>query len=134
MKQVIQYTTFSVLIESATKRVMKLLTANSVLEKSTLVSIRTRRYTATKRSIQGETLANDACFDAAFLTFKAGQVEVVEKIPLAHIEAASTAHPAEGFQLNYENVDWNTSQVEVATGVTLDTGKVFEFTIGFIPK
>ena len=113
---------------------MKLLTSNSVLETSTLVSIRTRRNTASRRSIQGETIANDANFDAAFITLKQKGNEVVEKLPLSHIEAATTANPSEGFQVNYGNIDWNTSMLEIAAGVALDVGKVIEFTIGFIPN
>lgn len=100
---------------------------NSPLTNVTLCTLRTRRASATMRSLQGKQIANNANFDAAFLVLKIKQTETV-KIPLWHIEQASLQSPATGYPIFLSDVDFAQSFVEVQQGVTLDTGNVFELT------
>jgi hypothetical protein len=125
----IRYYTFTVVVESS--RVMKLIASNSVLNGAVIVSFRTRRASASRRSLLNEAIVNDNNFNAAFLVLKKGQENVYEYLPLEHIEKATNEMPHLGFPVNLSNVNWDTSSLEVAEGVTLDTGNVFEFTVGF---
>lgn len=121
--------TFTVRVESA--RRIKITAWNSVLDKAVVKTIKTRRYKATRRTLQGDTIVNDANFESALLTLKVGTEDVVEQVPVELIEQATAAFPGKGYELNYAGIDWNTSYVEIPEGVTLNTGAVFEFTVVF---
>ncbi len=124
----VRQTTFTT--EVGTTRTMKLLTSNTVLKGATILNIRTRRFGANRKSLQGKTIVNDANFESAILLFKVGS-EIMVEIPVEHIETASKISPETGFPINIGEIDWNTSSVEVGEGIALDTGKVFEFTIEY---
>jgi hypothetical protein len=125
----IRYYTFTVKVEAS--RIMKLIAVNSILDNAVIVSLRTRRASATRRSLLGDQIVNNANFDAAFLNLKKGQEDVFEKVPLEVIEKATDQQTSEGFPVDLEKIDWNTSYLEVAEGVALNTGNVFEITVAF---
>lgn len=126
-------TTIAVAIGS--DRIMKLFLAETIAKDAVIHSIRTRRFGANRKTLQGKTLPNDANFDAAFLTLKKQQEDVIEQLPFGHIEAATTTSPEYGYPIQLSAIDWNTSYVEIAEGVALDTGKYFELTILYsLPK
>ena len=129
-EQALRHHTFTVPIAAA--RQIKLLAANTVLDGSVITAIRTRRYAATRRTLLGKSIANDTCFNATTLVLKKGSDVLMDNVSMEHIEQASlAASGAGGFSVKYLDIDWNTSYVEVAEGVTLDTGAVFEFTLSF---
>lgn len=123
--------TFVVNVNDVNKRNYKLLATNTVLADAEIVAIRTRRAGANRKSLGGLAIVNDANFEAAFLSLKVGTNEVYEKIPVEHIERATIQSPETGFPVNISNIDWNTSFVEVAETVAIDTNKVFEFTVTY---
>lgn len=123
--------TFTVTL-AANQRTYKLLTQNTAIANAKILSIRTRRAGTNRRSLLGKEIANDANFESAFLTLKKGSEEVWETVPVEHIEKASNVSPETGFAVNWDNIDWNTTQLIIAEGVTVDTGKVFEFTVEYI--
>lgn len=128
--QSLRHHTFTVPVAAA--RQIKLLAANTVLDGSVITAIRTRRYSATRKSLLGKAIVNDANFNAATLVLKKGNEVFMDNMPMEHIEQGSlAASGAGGFQVKYLDIDWNTSFVEVAETVTLDTGAVFEFTLTF---
>lgn len=122
---------FTFTVEIGTNRSLRLLTQNTVLDGATIVAIRTRRAGANRKSLLGKSIVNDANFEAATILLKSGSEDVWDQIPVEHIEKASNIAPEQGFPVNLNNVDWNTTKIEVAEGVALDTGKVFEFTVEF---
>lgn len=122
---------FTFTVEIGTNRSLRLLTQNTVLDGATIVAIRTRRAGANRKSLLGKSIVNDANFEAATILLKSGSEDVWDQIPVEHIEKASNVAPEQGFPVNLNNVDWNTTKIEVAEGVALDTGKVFEFTVEF---
>ena len=129
-EQTLRHHTFTVIVASA--RQMKLMAANTVLDGSMIVAIRTRRYSATRKSLLGKAIVNDANFNAAMLTLKKGTEEFTDALPFEHIEQGSlAASGAAGFQVRYLDIDWNTSYIEVMEGVTLDAGAVFEITLAY---
>ena len=121
--------TFTLRVES-TRRI-KITAWNSVLDNVMLKSIKTRRYKATRKTLQGDTIVNDANFESALLTLKVGTEDVVEQVPVELIEQATIAAPGNGYVLNLAGIDWNTSYVEIGEGVALNAGAVFEFTVVF---
>jgi hypothetical protein len=126
----LRHHTFTVPVAAA--RQIKLMAANTVLDGSVITAIRTRRYSATRKSLLGKAIVNDANFNAATLVLKKGNEVYMDNMPMEHIEQGSlAASGACGFQVKYLDLDWNTSFVEVAETVTLDTGAVFEFTLTF---
>lgn len=122
---------FTFTVEIGTNRSLRLLTQNTVLDGATIVAIRTRRAGANRKSLLGKSIVNDANFEAATILLKSGSEDVWDQIPVEHIEKASNISPEQGFPVNLNNVDWNTTKIEVQEGVALDTGKVFEFTVEF---
>lgn len=122
---------FTFTVEIGTNRSLRLLTQNTVLDGATIVAIRTRRAGANRKSLLGKSIVNDANFEAATILLKSGSEDVWDQVPVEHIEKASNIAPEQGFPVNLNNVDWNTTKIEVAEGVALDTGKVFEFTVEF---
>lgn len=124
--------TFTVVIGSDRK--VRLLTSNTVLEGSMIHAITTRRFGANRKSLQGKAIVNDVNFDAAFIGLKQKSEDVWENVPVEHIEKATNVMPHVGYPVNLKDIDWNTSFLEIAEGVALDAGKVFEFTIWFTPN
>lgn len=126
----LRHHTFTVPVAAA--RQIKLMAANTVLDGSVIVAIRTRRYSATRKSLLGTTIVNDANFNAAMLTLKRGTEEFMDALPFEHIEQGSlAASGAGGFPVKYLDIDWNTSYIEVMEGVTLNAGAVFELTLSY---
>ena len=117
--------------EVGTTREIKLLTQNTVLAGAKIHAIRTRRYGANRKSLQGKTIVNDATFESANLVLKSGSEDVWDQIPVELIEKATNVTPEQGFPVNLTDVDWNTTKIVIAEGVALDTGKVFEFTVEY---
>jgi hypothetical protein len=127
----VRFLTFYVILE-ANKRDYKLLTQNTALENAQILSIRTRRAGANRRSPNGVALANDVNFDAAFVTLKRGSEEVFESMPVEHIERATLITPEKGFEINWTGIDWNTTKLIIAQDVAINTGAAFEFTVEYI--
>lgn len=127
----IRYTVITVVLETG-KRSYLLGSQNTVLKNATLLGLRTRRNTATRRSIGGKVIANNANFDSATLNLKIGSEEPFEDLFFEHIEQATIANPAMGFRCNYTNIDWDRTFIELQEGVTIDNGAVLELTIEFV--
>ena len=125
--------TFYVLLE-ANKREYKLLSQNTALASAQIHTIRTRRAGANRKSPNGLSLANDANFDAAFLTLKKGSEDVWENFPIEHIERATNVSPETGFEVAWTDVDWNTTKLVIAENVAINAGAAFEFTIEYTTK
>lgn len=123
-----QYT-FTVVVES--NRSIRLLSSSTILDGATICAIRTRRASGTRKTLQGKTLVNDANFDSAMLTIKKGSEDVWDQFPVELIEKATNVSPETGFPVHINSIDWNTTKIEIGEGVTLDTGKHFEFTVEF---
>lgn len=123
-----KYYTTTVKVES--NRLM-VIDTNSVLTGTHIEAVWTRRATAGAKSLQGESLVNDANFESAFLILKKDTQTEVFKVPLWHIEKASLVEPHKGFPIEGKDLNFSSCQIEVAENVTLDTGKVFELTFKF---
>ena len=126
-----QYT-FTVPVSSA--RSIRLLTSSTILDNAVVTAIRTRRYSANRKTLGGKNIVNDVNFDAAMLVVKRGSEDVWDMFPVEHIEKASNNSPETGFPVNLEGIDWNVTKLEIAEGVALDNGAVFEFSVEFYLK
>lgn len=107
---------------------------NSPLSNAHVVSVRTRRYSASARTKQGLTLANDATFDAAGLVLKKDTQTIVFDCPLAHIEKATLSSPESGYPVFAQGLNFSACEIEVAPGVTVDAGKAIELTFEYFEK
>ncbi len=125
--------TFSVRIDSTTKRQF-FLDKNSPIKGFKILYVKTRRGDGTNKSLQGETIVPAATFTASFLVLKVRQTEVLNKIPLEYLENSTTQVPALGYPIFLQEIDFEQSYVEVATGVTLTADQVFEFTFTFLKQ
>lgn len=124
----IRHYTFTARVEGQEKIVLD---QNSPLNLGVVCGIRTRRNKATRRSLQGAQIVNDANFDAAVLILRYRGSDQVVQVPLEHIEQASLQAPETGFQIHIGNIDWSQCHVEIMPGVALDTNRVFEFTVSY---
>lgn len=122
--------TVSVLIGST--RIMPLKDVDGLFKNAEILNVRTRRYGANRKSLQGKAIANDVNFEAATLRLRRKQTNVVQDLWLEHIEAATTTAPEVGYPLNVREIDWNNSAVEIAETVALDAGAVIELTFTYI--
>ncbi len=95
------------------------------LRDAQILSVRTRRSSATARTLQGEQIVNDANFDGCLLRLKFGTTEVVV-LPLYYIERATLNDPATGYPLNISGLDLSLCEIEIVENVTLNTGNVVE--------
>ena len=121
----------TIAVALAADRIVKLMAVETIPKDALILALKTRRFGANRKTLGGKTIVNDVCFDASFLSLKKLQEEVVEKVPLEHIEKSTNVDPSKGFEVNLSDVDWNTSFIEVAENTVLDTGKYFELTISF---
>lgn len=104
---------------------------NGLFKTAEIHSVRTRRAGANRKSIGGKNIANDVNFEGAFLNLRRSGTNIIELLPLEHIERASLNDPAIGYPLGFTAIDWETSKIEVAEGVALNTGSVFELTFTY---
>ncbi len=126
--------TFTVNIGSNTTMRQFFLDKNSPVKGFDLMYIKTRRAGANRKSLQGTTIVADSVFDASFLVIKVKQTEVINQVPLEHIETATEQVPSEGYPIFLKDIDWEQSFVQVADGVTLTANTVWEFTVTFKKK
>ena len=121
----------TITVDVAADRTIKLLLAETVAKGATVHSLRTRRAGANRKTLLGKSIVNDANFEAASITLKQRQTDVVASLFFEHIEKASNVDPVNGFPVNLKDIDWNTSYIEIAEGVALNAGNVFELTISY---
>lgn len=131
MLELNKYRQTTVAVAVGSDRIMKLLLAETLPKDAIVHSLRTRRAGANRRTVGGKTIVTDVNFDAAMLTLKKQQEDVVETLPFEHIEKASNVTPEIGYPIQLTSIDWNTSFIEVVEGVALNTGNYFELTIVF---
>lgn len=135
MREFNKIKTYTVGILLATGKYSYVIDQNSPLNGAHIVSVRARRYSSTARALTGDTLANDANFDAAFLTLKKDTTTIVLQVPLKHIEQASLQTPDKGYPVYAANLNFNSCTIEIATGTTIDNAKMIELTFEYFePK
>lgn len=125
----VRHTTIAIAVGS--DRIIKMLLGEEIQPDATILSIRTRRAGANRKTKGGKTIVNDVNFDSALLTLKKKNEQVLKEVPLELIEKATNITPEQGFPIMLSNVDWNTSYIEVGEGVALNTGNYFELTVTF---
>lgn len=112
-------------------RTLKFILGQTIPDGSYIHALRTRRFGANRKTIQGKTIVNDVNFEAASITLKQGTNNAIERLYFEHIEKASNTQPQVGFPINLSDINWDTSYIEVEEGVALNTGAAFELTVAY---
>lgn len=110
---------------------------NSLIEDGILLYVSTRRAKEGRKTLNGETLANDAVVDSSFLLIKQGSsTEPIRNLPLSKLDEdkfGNTEHP--GFPVYLSDVRLNQCFIQVhADAGDIVADEHFEISVTYVPN
>lgn len=121
--------TFAVV--TRTNKTIYKLEENSPASNARILYLQIRRTTSNSRASGNSAIANADVFESAFLSLRKGQTRVIDRLPLALIEAATLQNAGFGYPIFLDNVDFNTSELEIANESAIVDGEVIELVVSF---